>query len=145
MSESTGNDVGRPPIITDQVILKLEEAFLMGCTDLEACLFAGISKTPFYTYQDEHPEFKERKELLKENPFIIARKAITDGLKDNEEFSLKYMKNKKNKEFNERQGIVVDIPDNLSVSLNLGGAAVSTVKADPDNNKVPVEITDKKE
>ena len=71
---------GRPTVMTDEVIRKLEEAFLLGCTDLEACHAANISKTALYEYQDKHPEFAERKEALKSNPVYKARKVILNAL-----------------------------------------------------------------
>lgn len=74
---------GRPPKMTPEHVRKLEEAFLLGCTDLEACLAADIGKTTLYKYCEEHPEFAERKEALKQNPLWKARgvvlNAITDG------------------------------------------------------------------
>lgn len=71
---------GRPTVMTDEVLRKLEEAFLLGCTDLEACLVADISKTALYEYQEKHPEFAERKEALKSNPVYKARKVIINAL-----------------------------------------------------------------
>ena len=56
--------------MTETVVGKLEEAFLMGCTDLEACLFAGINRNLLYDYQKKNPEFHDRKEQLKQNPFL---------------------------------------------------------------------------
>lgn len=58
---------GRPPKITSEVLQKLEYAFMMGCTDTEACLYADIGTSTLYDYQNNHPEFTERKEQLKDN------------------------------------------------------------------------------
>ena len=58
--------------MTEAVLRKLEDAFALGCTDLEACLYADISKTTLYDYQKDHPEFAERKEKLKETPTLKA-------------------------------------------------------------------------
>jgi len=55
-------DLGRPPVVDDIALQKLEEAFAMGCTDLEACLYADISSSTLYNYQKAHPDFLERKE-----------------------------------------------------------------------------------
>lgn len=71
---------GRPTKMTDNTVNKLEEAFLMGCTDEEACLFAGISKQTLYTYQDKNPEYVDRKETLKSNPVMKARQVILGAL-----------------------------------------------------------------
>lgn len=68
--------------MTEATVNKLEEAFLMGCPDLEACLFAGITKQTLYNYQEKNPAFVDRKEALKQNPFMKARKVQLDDLND---------------------------------------------------------------
>jgi len=75
---------GRPTIFTPDVIQKLEEAFLLGCTDLEACFAADISKSSLYNYCNDNPEFLERKEALKQNPVHKARRVILNALDDND-------------------------------------------------------------
>lgn len=59
--------------MTDNTLAKLEQAFLMGCTDPEACLYADIVPSTLYRYQEAHPEYCERKETLKTNPVMKAR------------------------------------------------------------------------
>ena len=90
---------GRPTVLTPEVIRILEEAFLIGCTDEEACFKANIATTPFYEYQKAHPEFKERKEALKQSPFYTARKTVVDNLTEDADFALKYLERKKKDEF----------------------------------------------
>jgi len=81
---------GRPTVMTEDVIRKLEHAFSLGCTDLEACFFANIGKTSLYKYQDENPEFTERKELLKQSPIFKARQKIYDHMDSaDEQISIK--------------------------------------------------------
>lgn len=91
--------VGRPTIVTPDILAKLEYAFALGCTDLEACFYANISKSTLYNYQEKHPEFVERKEELKERPIFIAREAVVNGLQTDPKLSLSYLERKKNKEF----------------------------------------------
>lgn len=93
--------MGRPPKLTPDKIKRLEEAFAMGCSDLEACFWADISKTTLYRYQDEHPEFSARKEALKERPIFLARKAMLNNLESGQDadFALKYAERKKKDEF----------------------------------------------
>ena len=74
------NKVGRPTKMTEAVIGKLEEAFSMGATDLEACFHADISGDVLYDYQKKHPEFTERKKALKEKLVLKARKNVQDAL-----------------------------------------------------------------
>lgn len=76
MANEDKNLGGRPSVMTQETINKLEQAFAMGCSDREACLFADISTQPLYDYQIEHPEFAERKKLLKSKPIMLARQTV---------------------------------------------------------------------
>ena len=99
--ENAARDVGRPTVMTDEVIRKLEEIFALGGTDLEACLFADISKSTLYDYQVLHPEFVERKEKLKEEPILKARRTVVGAL-DQPNMALSYLERKKKDEFSMR-------------------------------------------
>lgn len=90
---------GRPTKMTPETLEKLDQAFLLGCTDEEACLAANISVDTLYLHQRENPEYIKRKEQLKQNPFLIARTSIVSGLKRNPDLSLRYMSVKKKDEF----------------------------------------------
>lgn len=68
--------------MTAETIKKLEDAFLLGCTDLEACFAAGISHETLYAYCRANPEFSDRKEALKQNPVHKARSVILNALDD---------------------------------------------------------------
>jgi hypothetical protein len=74
---------GRPTVMTDEVIRLLESAFIAGCTDLEACCYADISKTALYEYCQKNDTFAERKETLKNKPLMqsrfIVQKALDGG------------------------------------------------------------------
>jgi len=71
---------GRPSIMTPKIIDKLREAFMMGCSDREACIYANIANQTLYNYQQEHPEFLEQKITYKTNPLLKARKTIFNNL-----------------------------------------------------------------
>ena len=103
INNQTGKaETGRPSVMTSAKIKKLEEAFSMGCSDLEACLHAGISAPPLYAYQQQNPEFVNRKELLRETTILLARNEVIKGLKNNAELSLKYLERKRKSEFSLR-------------------------------------------
>jgi|TARA_R100000482_G_scaffold118785_1_gene63058 hypothetical protein len=57
--------VGRPSIVRDEVVQKLEQAFAIGATDTEACSFAGISRGTLYNYIQKNPTFLDRISELK--------------------------------------------------------------------------------
>lgn len=86
---------GRPTVIDNDAIRKLEEAFLLGCSDLEACLFAGIGKTAFYNYKKDNEEFAERVEILKSNPVMKARKVVMDAIDAGDENTAKWVIDKR--------------------------------------------------
>jgi len=86
-----------------EVLGKLEQAFAIGASDLEACSFADISAQALYDYQNKDPSFLLRKEKLKQRPILKARQEVVKGLSDNPEFSLKYLERKRKKEFSTYQ------------------------------------------
>lgn len=94
---------GRPTIMTEDVVRKLEEAFLLGCSDAEACLVADISETALYEYQKANPKFTERKRLLKENPVYLARKSVISSMGNDGDLALKFLERKRKDEFSLRQ------------------------------------------
>lgn len=91
---------GRPTVMTSDVVSKLEQAFSMGCSDLEACLFANISKQALYDYQAKYPEFADRKAMLKETLILKARSVIATSLNNKDENTAKwYLERKRKEEF----------------------------------------------
>jgi hypothetical protein len=111
---------GRKTIMTPEIIAKLEQAFSMGCSDLEACLHANIGKTTLYNYQNENPKFVERKEQLKEKLVLKARTVIAEALNKKDENTAKwYLERKKKDEFGKADteinlGLSVEVKDNKS-------------------------------
>jgi hypothetical protein len=67
------NPIGRPTVIDELVLQKLEYAFTHGLSDKQACLFADISPATLYNYQNAHPDFVERKEVLKDATTMRAK------------------------------------------------------------------------
>jgi hypothetical protein len=76
----TKNKVGRPTKMKEATLQKLEQAFAWGCSDSEACIFAGINKSTLYAYCEKKREFTDRKELLKTTPVMKARMVVYDAL-----------------------------------------------------------------
>lgn len=74
----------KPTVMTDDVLLKLEQAYALGCTDNEACFYAGIARSTLYNYQQTHPDFVERKEELKSKPVLLSRQTVLKGITGHE-------------------------------------------------------------
>lgn len=118
------SNAGRPTVMTDVVIGKLEEAYALGCTDGEACFYAGIAASTLYDYQIINPEFVERKESLKQRPIFVARKSVVDSLATDSDLAMKFLERKRKDEFSlrtENDLRVKELPKPL-----LGGTSVSS-------------------
>jgi hypothetical protein len=93
----TKNKVGRPTVMTDLIVQKLEDAFLKGYSDVQACIYAGISKQSLYNYCNENKEFLDQKELLKSNVSMISKTNIVDKIKEGDIELSKWWLERKNK------------------------------------------------
>lgn len=74
---------GRPTVMTADTLQKLEDAFAFTYSDEEACLYAGISPRTLYNYQEENPEFVQRKEILRLTPNLVTKKELVESIKGN--------------------------------------------------------------
>src|SRR3990167_6178255 len=96
---------GRPPVIDETVLGKLEDAFMNAFTDEMACLYAGINPDTLYEYCKKHPKFTERKERLKITPNLRAQQVI---IKDIENVGgARYWAERRMREFMPKQGLVL--------------------------------------
>jgi len=95
------NEEGKYTKLTTETVNKLEEVFALDGTIEEACLFADISRTTYYNWIKDNPEMEERFNILRQSPFLKARRTIDKSL-DNPQYAFEYMKRKKKNEFSER-------------------------------------------
>ena len=96
---------GRPEVITEDVLAKLEDAFRFCYTDDEACLYAGIHRATLYRYQEKHPKFSDRKMALRLNPNLHAKKELVEGIKGSIDQARWWAKNKMREEFGEKSTV----------------------------------------
>lgn len=94
-----GCECGRPTVMTNETLQKLNEAFMLGCTDEEACIYANISMSTLYNYQQDNKWFLEKKNLLKQSTILQARREVIKGIKGNPDLALRYLERKAKKEF----------------------------------------------
>jgi len=103
------NKGGRPTVMKDEILQKLESVFSYGAPDDEACVYADISPSTLYNYQKQHPEFLERKRLLKNRPILKARQTVVDNLGD-PKVAQWFLEHKAKQEFSIRtESIVADV------------------------------------
>jgi len=89
----------------EDVVNKLEYAFSMGCTDKEACIYAGTNRTSLTNYQNEHPEFLDRKEQLKDTPILMARQKVIENIDQSVDTAKWFIERKVKKEFSTSQNL----------------------------------------
>ena len=94
------SNVGRPTVMTPEVVNKLEQGFAMGFSDEEACLYANISKQTLYDYCKKTEGYTDRKEELKNHPKLLAKVNLYNALKENKKIEdSKWYLERKDKEF----------------------------------------------
>lgn len=98
---------GRKTKFTPEVIDKLEYAFALGCSDVEACLYANVSEAALYNFQLRQPDFVDRKAMLKKKPILIARESVVNSLQRNPELALKFLERRAKKEFSPKNELDV--------------------------------------
>ena len=109
--------VGRPTVMTDDKVNKLEQAFSLGCSDVEACFFAEISKQTLYDYQKKNPEFIDRKVALKDKMILKSRMVIANALQNQDKDVAKwYLERKAKDEFGTRTELTGAGGGSISVS-----------------------------
>lgn len=98
-TKSKTDKFGRPTVMTKEILSKLEMAFAIGSSDVEACLFANIAPATLYNYQKKNEDFLERKEELKQTPLLKARKLIIDSIAHDLPTAKWYLERKLKNEF----------------------------------------------
>lgn len=83
---------GRPTVMTEKTLNKLETGFMMGFNVLECCLYADISTQTYYDYINKHEEFSDKIKLLKQNVSMQAKAniamSIAEGNKEDSKWHL---------------------------------------------------------
>lgn len=108
--------IGRPTIMTEAVVQKLEEWFKNDFTDGESCSYAWISREVYYLHCRQNKDFLHRMERAKDYCFILAKKNVLGGINNwDEEYSLKRLKNRQNKIYSERNETN---PQDVNININ---------------------------
>lgn len=99
---------GRPTKMTQGTLRKLEELFVRGLSDEEACLLADIGTTTLYDYCKENPEFSERKELLKQRVKTRAKLNISKAIEEGDIDLSKWYLERRDNDFKAKQAVTHD-------------------------------------
>lgn len=103
MAKKKKSNAGRPTVMTQEVLQKLQHAFLMGCKKREACLYAEIPESTFYNYCDKNPEYVEKIEAWQDMPKLKSKVIINKKLEELDADTAKwYLERKAKDEFSTR-------------------------------------------
>ena len=128
------NPVGRPTVIDEITLLKLEEAYANHATDEQACFIANIGQSTLYKYQEDHPEFIERKRALKAMIGYQAKANIRRKIESGDLPTSQWWSERREKEdFSQRNELTGKDGDPLQCG----------VIAYPTKNEVPLGATTK--
>ena len=101
---------GRPTVMTDKVVGKLELGAMAGLNKTEMCEYAGISRDALYEYLKRNPDFADRIEVLKSHPSVRAKINVSDRIeKGDVELSKWYLERKNRDEFSVKQQSEVSV------------------------------------
>lgn len=138
MNKKDEEHIGRPTVMTPETIKKLEEVFVIGGTDVEACLWANIASSTLYDYCKGNPTFSERKEDLKQHPKLQARFNVVKEIeKKDVTVSQWYLERKGKDEFSGRKEITGadGQPTEISITYHNGRDIEKGNKGDEDTGK----------
>ncbi len=107
---------GRPTKMTPETVKKLELAFAIGCTDVEACLFADITRQTLTSYQNRNPKFFDRKQQLKKMPILQARTKVVEDIQGDSGTAKWYLERKCKDEFGPVNKIEAEIKAEHDIS-----------------------------
>lgn len=110
--------IGRPTVMTPNTLDKLREAFLMGCNDKEACIYADIGTSTLYDYEKENEDYSEQKELFKSQPALKAKQTVYKAIESGDvKVSMWYLEKRRRDEFGRSDEV---IKENVNIEWQLG-------------------------
>lgn len=115
-----GTNRGRPTIMTDELVSKIEYGFMKGLNVTECCHYADISRNCFYEYLEKNPDFKDRIEELKSNPSTRAKLNVVEAIENGDTDLSKWWLERRNKEeFSTKQEIAADVKEKVNIIIEL--------------------------
>lgn len=73
-------NVGRPSLLTEEVVGKLEYAFGIGANVKQACFYANIHKDTYYQWMKDNPTLSDRLDEIKEKLPLKALENVATSI-----------------------------------------------------------------
>jgi len=110
---------GRPTVMTEIVIGKLEEALKIDCTIWMACSYAGINESTYYDHYKSNPVFSKRMDDAEKYLHLLAHQERAKKIKSGEREAIKEFKKKRDARYKDKSEI------DTTVDLNIDWENVS--------------------
>lgn len=94
--------------MTEAVLDKLRQAFLVGATNLEAAHFAGITEKTLYNYIEKHPEYLQQIAAWKADPILKAKQKVASEIEKDTNTAKWYLERKAKKEYGANVDVTTD-------------------------------------
>ncbi len=90
---------GRPSKLTTEIKDKLDYAFSIGCNNAEACVYADLSESTFYSWIEKDEKLSERFKALKNKPVLKAKEVVQSALDEGDSNTAKWYLERRSAEF----------------------------------------------
>lgn len=118
MAKKKLTKMGRPTVMTPEVLAKLEQAFAIDASVDEALSYAEIKPDAYYDYLKKNPDFSDRIKDLRNRPVLAARQRVVQGVKENYSNAMDYLKRKKKLEFGDSVDVTSKNEQILGIVIN---------------------------
>ena len=85
------SSIGRPTVLTENVVQKLEEALRNGFSVLTACHLSGVSLSTYYDHYDQNKEFSGKMIIAKLWITEQAKKIVIQAINSNDLSTAKWL------------------------------------------------------
>lgn len=89
--------------LTESVVKKLTEAFLIDATIKQACFLSGISHQSYFNWKARHPKLFEQLEEFKEDTKVKAKATLKRGITKDPKLALDYLSRVERDSYSTRQ------------------------------------------
>lgn len=127
-AKKKGESRGRKPVVTDEVVRKLEEGLRVGLKVKQACYLAGIGKTVYYE-KLKNKEFADRMDYAKSFLFIMSRQLVAKAIIENKSLpdAWKYLE-KRDPDFKTQSGVTINNKNVVKSEIEVKESTEATLK-----------------
>jgi len=98
------NKGGRPTVITEDALQKLEHAIEKAMPVAKACQYAGIAESTYYEHLKKDEGFRRKMDEAKHRFSLLARNAIEEAVrKGDANIAIKWLERREKDEFSTRR------------------------------------------